>query len=89
MADGFQTLDFTPEFLQNLARMSVADGKKIVKALDLLDANEKTPSLQVHQLSGELAGVWSARASKGLRITFKRTTSGRKVMLTCNQHYND
>ena len=89
MATGFQTLDFTPEFLEALVRLSKSDSKKIVKALALLDANEKSPGLEVHQLKGDLTGVWTAKASKGLRITFERTANGRKAMLTCSQHYGD
>jgi Txe/YoeB family toxin of Txe-Axe toxin-antitoxin module len=89
VAVAFKTIDFTPEFLQNLVALSNADGKKVVKALSILDSNERHPGLQVHQLKGELEGVWSARASKGLRITFQRGAKGRKTMLTCSQHYRD
>jgi Txe/YoeB family toxin of Txe-Axe toxin-antitoxin module len=85
----FETIDFTPEFLQNLVALSNADGKKVVKALSLLDSNERHPSLGVHQLKGELDGVWTAKASKGLRITFQRDAKRRKTMLTCSQHYGD
>jgi mRNA-degrading endonuclease YafQ of YafQ-DinJ toxin-antitoxin module len=65
----YRTLDFTAEFLQDLVRLSTADGRKIVKALELLDRNEKTPGLEVHQLTGALTGTWSVKASKGLRLT--------------------
>jgi mRNA-degrading endonuclease YafQ of YafQ-DinJ toxin-antitoxin module len=89
VADAFENLDFTPEFLQNLVALSTSDGKKVVKALSFLDTNEKHQSLEVHQLKGELEGVWTAKASKGLRFTFLRGANGRKIMLTCSQHYGD
>jgi len=85
----FENIDFTPEFLQNLAGLSNANGKKVVKALSLLDDNDRHPSLEVHQLKGELEGIWTAKASKGMRITFQRVANGRKIMLTCSQHYGD
>jgi mRNA-degrading endonuclease YafQ of YafQ-DinJ toxin-antitoxin module len=59
-----------------------------MKALRLLDRDERHPSLRVHELSGDLTGVWSASASKELRITFERVSNGRKVVLTCSHHYD-
>ena len=89
MAVTFETIDFTSEFLQKLVGLSSANGKKVIKALSLLDGNERHPSLEVHQLKGELDGVWTTKASKGLRLTFQRGANGRKIMLTCSQHYGD
>lgn len=85
----FRTLEFTREFLENLVRLSSADGKRVVRALVLLDENERNPGLEVHQLQGELSGVGTAKASKGLRITFVRLHDGRKALLTCSQHHGD
>jgi mRNA-degrading endonuclease YafQ of YafQ-DinJ toxin-antitoxin module len=53
----------------------------------LLDSNEKHPSLRVHELSGDLAGIWSASASDDLRIEFLRLEGGRKLLLRCSRHY--
>jgi len=55
--------------------------------LRLLDENEKHPSLRVHELTGDLSGIWSASASDGLRILFVRTPGGRKTLLRCTRHY--
>jgi mRNA-degrading endonuclease YafQ of YafQ-DinJ toxin-antitoxin module len=60
-----------------------------LKALRLLDQDERHLSLRVHELRGDLAGVWSASASKELRITFERISEGRKRLLTCSHHYSD
>lgn len=57
------------------------------KALELLDSNERHPSLRVHELTGDLAGVWSASASDVLRIEFMRAAEGVKVLLRCSRHY--
>jgi mRNA-degrading endonuclease YafQ of YafQ-DinJ toxin-antitoxin module len=54
----------------------------------LLDHDEKHPSLRVHQLAGDLAGLWSASASDSLRLTFVRTDQGRKTMVSCSRHYD-
>jgi mRNA-degrading endonuclease YafQ of YafQ-DinJ toxin-antitoxin module len=53
----------------------------------LLDSNERHPSLRVHQLQGDQAGVWSASASDELRLTFERLSEGRKLLLRCSRHY--
>jgi hypothetical protein len=60
----------------------------IRKALRLLDADEKHPSLRVHQLQGDLTGLWSASASDALRLTFVRTGQGRKTLVSCSRHYD-
>jgi len=60
--------------------------RRFVRALSLLDEDEPHPSLRVHQLQGDLAGVWSVSASDELRVTFVRA-AGRKLMTTCSRHY--
>ena len=57
-------------------------------ALRLLDSDERHPSLRVHQLQGDLTGLWSASASDVLRLTFVRTAQGRKTMVSCSRHYD-
>ena len=58
-----------------------------MKALELLDGNERHPSLRVHQLGGDLAGFWSASASDKLRILFIRSEDGQKTVLRCSHHF--
>ncbi len=91
MSDGYRTLSFTETFLETFAGKSFngAQRRLLLKALRLLDANERHPSLRVHELHGDLAGVWSASASKELRITFQRLADGHKLLLTCSHHYGD
>jgi hypothetical protein len=86
---GYRTLDFTPTFLESYGgrEFSASDRGRFRRALQLLDENEQHRSLRVHQLLGDLAGVWSASASDELRMTFLRTGGGRKLMLTCSRHY--
>ncbi|HZR00518.1 MAG TPA: hypothetical protein VFC93_17080 [Chloroflexota bacterium] len=59
----------------------------MLRALDLLDENERHRSLRVHQVGDPSAGHWSASASDELRITFRRLPGGRKLILTCSHHY--
>ncbi len=75
--DTYVSRDFSP-----------SERKFLKKALRLLDGNERHPSLRVHELQGPLAGVWSASASEVLRLTFERTDSGHKRLLTCRRHYD-
>jgi mRNA-degrading endonuclease YafQ of YafQ-DinJ toxin-antitoxin module len=85
----FKTLDFTDTFLETFGSkdFTAADRKAMRKALRLLDSDEKHP-LRVHQLAGDLAGLWSASASDSLRLTFIRTDRGRKTLLSCSRHYD-
>ena len=90
MAEPFLSLDFTDTFLETFGSrdFTAADRKAIRKALRLLDTDEKHPSLRVHQLHGDLAGLWSASASDVLRLTFVRLAQGRKTMVSCGRHYD-
>jgi mRNA-degrading endonuclease YafQ of YafQ-DinJ toxin-antitoxin module len=87
--DAYQTLGFTPTFLADLVGPNFAakERGRFLRALRLLDENERHPSLRVHQLAGDQAGIWSASASDELRMTFERADGGRKIMLTCSRHY--
>lgn len=83
------SLEFTESFLADLtgSNFGAADRRRFVRALGLLAADEQHPSLRVHQLRGQLRGVWSASASDELRITFRRLDGKRKLLLTCSRHY--
>jgi mRNA-degrading endonuclease YafQ of YafQ-DinJ toxin-antitoxin module len=85
----YTTLAFTQTFLTTLCgkEFSAAERRAFVKALALLDENEKHPSFRVHELQGDLARLWSASASGSLRMTFTRIADGRKTMLACSRHY--
>jgi mRNA-degrading endonuclease YafQ of YafQ-DinJ toxin-antitoxin module len=86
----YRTLVFTSEFMESYGNrdFSYADRRRFQRALLLLDANERHPSLRVHELSGELAGWWSASASDVLRITFQRLPDSRKRLGVCSRHYD-
>lgn len=90
MAGEFRTLEFTYTFLETLASkdFTAADRRAIIKAVRLLDENERHPSLRVHKLEGDRQGSWSASASDALRLTFERANGGRKRLLTCSRHYD-
>jgi hypothetical protein len=85
----YRSLVFTSEFLESLTTLSRADQRRVLRALDQLDENERHPSLRVHQLTGELARLWSASASRSLRITFERLPNGVKRLVEASQHYGD
>jgi hypothetical protein len=86
----YRTLLMTATFLEAFADrdFSASDRARFLRALALLDTNEQHPSLRVHQLQGDRAGIWSASASDVLRLTFLRAEGGTKVLLTCSRHYD-
>lgn len=85
------SLVFTDSFLLDLggakSRFTAAERRKILKALQLLDSDERHPSLEVHQLVGDRRGQWAAKADAQLRLTFERLPGGRKLLLACTHHY--
>jgi hypothetical protein len=86
-----RSLRVTPTFLETLLdkEFSASDRRAFVKALLLLDSNEKHPSLRVHALRDPLAGFWSVSASRSLRMTFIREADGIKRLMTCSHHDGD
>ena len=86
----YRTLEFMrATFLTSLSDLAPDDQRRIIRALEQLDTDERLLSLRVHQLKGSRAGLWSASASRSLRITFLRLESGRKLLVECSQHYGD
>jgi len=85
----YTTLIFTDTLFTTLMGndFSATERRRFVRALQLLDTDERHPSLRVHQLRGEQAGTWSASASDELRITFERLPEGKKRLLVCSRHY--
>ncbi|MDA8262194.1 MAG: type II toxin-antitoxin system mRNA interferase toxin, RelE/StbE family [Actinomycetota bacterium] len=90
MADSYRSLDFTATFLEAFAArdFTATERAALLKALRLLDENERHPSLRTHKLTGDREGSWSASATGALRLTFERLEGGRKRMLTVSKHYD-
>lgn len=87
--EGYRTLEFTHTFHRSLLALGKTDQRHVVQALKQLDTDERIPALRVHPLKGKLEGLWSVSASKSVRFTFKRLKDGRKLLMTCSQHYGD
>lgn len=86
----YQTLEFMrATFLTSLSDLARDDRRRVIRALEQLDSGERTLSLRVHRLHGSRADLWSASASRSLRITFPRLGGGRKLLVECSQHYGD
>ncbi len=85
----YATLVITSEFIESYGarEFSYAERQRFRRALQMLDTNERHPSLRVHQLQGDQAGIWSVSASDELRITFERLPEGKKRLLICSRHY--
>lgn len=84
-----ENLQLTTEFLDSFTHLSTTNQGRISRALERLNQNERHPSLEVHQLKGDQAGLWAAYASKSLRITFRRLDNGQKELVEASQHYGD
>lgn len=86
----YARLEFSERFFHNFASrdFTPADRSAILKALQLLDEDDRHPSLRVHPLRGDREGSWSASAGRSLRLTFIPLDDGRKRMLTCSKYYD-
>ena len=76
-------------FLTSLSDLARDDQRRVIRALEQLDSDERTPALRVHRLQGSRTGLWTASASKSLRITFLRLEAGRKLLVECSQYCGD
>lgn len=90
MSEYLQSLDFTLQFLDDLLnnRFSASERNAVKKALELLDANERHPSLRMHRLHGDERGYWTCYVTASIRVTFERGAEGRKHLLTLTRHYD-
>jgi mRNA-degrading endonuclease RelE of RelBE toxin-antitoxin system len=60
----------TEQFEQGYRRLTDAEKRSVRKALGLLSDNTRHPGLRVKKMEGR-RGVWEARPSKRLRMTFE------------------
>src|SRR4051812_15950931 len=89
-ARAYRSLEFMrATFLSSLSDLARDDQRRIIRALEQLDDDERTPSLRVHRLHGSRVELWSASASRNLRLSCLRLDSGRKLLVDCSQHYGD
>ena len=63
-------IEFLGSFLDSYDKLPVEQRLRVQRAVDRLGNDWRHPSLQVKRVRG-LAGVWEARASLSLRITFE------------------
>lgn len=71
-------LVLTARFQRAYAALSPQDQNKVQKALRLMTADLRHPGLGVRRIRGT-KGIWEARASRALRITFE--TEGESIIL--------
>ena len=85
------SLSASDEFFMDFAnrKFSPQERARILKAMDLLANDERHPSLRVHALRGDLAGLWSASVTDSIRIHFVRLSEGRKRCVNITKHYKD
>ena len=68
----------TPRFQRAYAALSPEDRRQVAQALRLMSADLRHPGLRVKRIRGT-KGIWEARASRALRITFE--TAGDSLIL--------
>jgi mRNA-degrading endonuclease RelE of RelBE toxin-antitoxin system len=71
-------LHLTARFQRAYAALSPEDQRKAQKALRLMSADLRRPSLGVKRIRGT-KGIWEARACRALRITFE--AEGESIIL--------
>lgn len=63
-------IEYTERFLRAYRALSADDARLVEKALSTLAADPRYPGLRVKKMQGR-QGVWEARASNSLRVTFE------------------
>lgn len=69
---------FTERFRRSYGELTPSEQESVEKALRLLASDWRYPSLRVKKMQGR-PGIWEARASQSLRITFE--ISGDVILL--------
>ena len=78
-------LFLTDRFRKAYQSLAADDQGRVQKAIRLISGDLRHPSLRVKRIKGT-QGIWEARASKSLRITFE--TEG-DVLILRNVGYHD
>ena len=78
-------LEFTNRFDSAYSRLTDHLKKKTAKALKLLAANPRHPSLQTKQIQGR-PGIYEARVDRSTRMTYERTPNDTLLMRTVGPH---
>lgn len=63
-------IEYTERFLRAYRALSTDDARLVERALRMLATDPRYPGLRVKKMQGR-QGVWEARASDPLRITFE------------------
>ena len=86
----YPSLIMSDEFLATYAdrKFGAADRSAIIRALERFDRDETHPSLRIHKMSGDKAGMWSLSVTSSIRIEFERVPDGRKRLRECSRHYD-
>ena len=74
----------TERFRQAYSSLEAADQDRVKKALRLMTEDLRYPSLRVKKIQGT-KGIWEARASWSLRITFQ-IEEGSMLLRNVGQH---
>lgn len=74
----------TERFRRSYRSLEAADQDRVKKALKLMAEDLKYPSLRVKKIQGT-KGIWEARASRSLRITFQME-EGSILLRNVGQH---
>jgi mRNA-degrading endonuclease RelE of RelBE toxin-antitoxin system len=76
----------TDRFRRAYRSLSPQDRKRVQKALLLMSEDLRYPGLRVRRVQGT-GGIWEARASRSLRITFE--VEGEDLILRNVGHHDD
>ena len=60
----------TESFARDFAKLPAEVQERVVKALRLLVADPRHPSLQVKKMQPKILGIFEGRVSQGYRMTF-------------------
>ena len=77
---------YTKQFRKNYEKLPTKKQQKVRGAIALFLNNPRDPSLRLHELRGELSGVWSLSADGDLRVHFRYYDDTIVLFLTVGSH---
>ena len=77
---------YSPGFISQFERLNVRTRNHALKKIDLFIEDQRHPSLRVHKLNGQLAGLFAFSIDYTMRVIFSNVEKGTVRFLRIGDH---
>jgi len=78
--------DINKKFQKSYTKLSSREQRRVDEAILLFLRNPESRKLRLHELKGELSGVWSINVGGDLRIHFEYTSENSILLINIGTH---